>query len=155
AGEQLVGAYEGVALGEPLQAPEQPQVLAAGQPVVERRLLPGQRQLGTRGGGPAHDVVAGDERAPRAGERERGEDADRRRLTRPVVAGRAEQGPRLDAEIQAGKRFGVAEALAQSLVSYSVRHRTAYGSGTLYGMSNEPLPPIWARPEPRGRGQRP
>ena len=38
--------------------------------------------------------------------------------------------------------------------SYSVRHRTAYGSGTLYGMSSEePPPPIWARPEPRGRGR--
>ncbi len=30
-----------------------------------------------------------------------------------------------------------------------------YGGGTLYGVSSEPLPPIWARPEPRGRGQRP
>src|SRR6185503_5630672 len=37
-----------------------------------------------------------------------------------------------------------------------VRHRTPYASGTLYGMSrDESLPPIWARPEPRGRGARP
>jgi AcrR family transcriptional regulator len=27
-----------------------------------------------------------------------------------------------------------------------------YGSGTLYEMSSEPKPPIWARPEPRSRG---
>ena len=60
---------------------------------------------------------------------------------------------------QAAQRLGLAEALAQVLgedrsLSYVVRHSTAYDRSTLYEMSSEPKPPIWARPEPRGRGQR-
>ncbi len=61
--EQLARARGRVALGEPLQAREQHQVLAAGEPLVERRLLAGQRDLLADGSGRGDDVMAGDERA--------------------------------------------------------------------------------------------
>ena len=95
--EQLVGARGARrALEQPLQAAEQHEVLAAGEALVERRLLAGERDLLAHGAGLADDVVAADQRAARVGGEQRGEDADGGRLARAVVAEQAEDRARLD-----------------------------------------------------------
>ena len=110
--------------------------------------------------GSRDDVVAGDERAAGGGGEQRGEDAHGGRLAGAVVAEQAEHRARRDGQVQPAQRLGVAEAPAQVLGEDRsrsrtvVRHSTAYDRGTLYEMSREPKPPIWARPEPRGRGPR-
>ena len=54
--EQRARAGDRLALGEPLQAAEQHQVLAAGEALVERGLLAGERDLLAHGAGLAGDV---------------------------------------------------------------------------------------------------
>ena len=147
-------AGDRLALGEPLQAAEQAQVLAAGEALVERGLLAGERDLlahgarlarRRRGRRPA--------RGPRWGQ-QRGEDANGGGLAGAVVPEQAEHGARLHGEVEAAQRLGAPERPAEASVriagrSYGVRHSTAYGRGTLYacqatgeGVSESPRP-LW------------
>src|SRR5438128_2109868 len=104
--------------------------------------------------GLAHDVAPGHLGAAAGGGEQGREDPHRGRLARAVVPEQAEHGARRDREIQSAQCPGGAKVAPQSVGSYSVRHSTAYDSGTLYEMSSADKAPIWARPEPRGRGPR-
>ena len=81
---------------------EQHQVLAAGEPLVERGLLAGQRDLLADGAGVGDDVMAGDERAALGRGEEGGEDADGGGLAGAVVAEQTEHRAGLDREVEAG-----------------------------------------------------
>ena len=123
--QQLTRAGRRVALGEPLQAPEQHQVLAAGQALVQRGLLAGDARSARAPPGVGGDVVAGHERAAGGGGEQRREDPHRGRLARAVVAEQAEHGARLDREIQPRERLGVAEARVR--VHRFVQRTSSYG----------------------------
>ena len=107
--EQLARARSGVGLGEPLQAPEQHQVLAAGQALVQRGLLAGERRPARARRRARGHVVAGDERAALRRCEQRGEDADGGRLARAVVAEQAEHGAGLDGEVELAQGVRLAE----------------------------------------------
>ena len=102
--EQLRRSAAGLRAREPEQAPEHLQVLAARQQLVDRRELTGQRQQ------LAHARRLGDDVAPeqlcptRIRHEQRRQDADERRLARPVRAKQAEDHPLRDHQVDAGQR---------------------------------------------------
>ena len=77
---------------EVVEAADQLEVAAAGQQLVDRRLLAGEADAGPHAGRLAHDVEPGDLGRALVGGQQRGEDADGRGLARAVGAEQAADG---------------------------------------------------------------
>ena len=96
-----------------VEAPDHHEVLAAGQVLVDRRVLAGQADLRAQRGRVAHDVEAGHAALPAVGRQQRGQDADGGRLAGAVGAEQPEHGARGDVEVDAAQRLDLAVGLAQ------------------------------------------
>ena len=99
---------------QPAELADHDQVLAAGESVVEGRVLAGHADLAPHGGGLRDHVVAGHPRLPAVGRCERREDAHAGRLAGPVGAQHAEDGAGADLQIDLVERLSLAVALRQS-----------------------------------------
>ena len=97
--EQLVGAGPGLRGRQLVQSPEQPQVLAAGEVLIDCRVLTGQADEPADLVGLANHVESGNGGASGIGLEERGQDPDGRGLARAVRAKEPEDGPLGDLEI--------------------------------------------------------
>jgi hypothetical protein len=126
-GEQLVGPAARLGRGQPVQAPEQDQVLAAGQVLVDRGVLPRQADHRTHVLGLGHDVEAGHRGASGIRTQERGQDPHRRGLAGAVGAEQAEHAALGDLEIEAGQGSDRAGAGAVGLVEALGDHRGRHG----------------------------
>ena len=114
-GEQLVGARRRATRAEAEQAPEQLQVLAAVELLVDRGELAGEAHPPAHRGGFAHDVVAEHPGGSAVGVQQRGEHADRRRLAGAVRAEHAVDGAPPDGEVDAVDGAQLAEHLDEAL----------------------------------------
>ena len=94
--------------GDPVELALDDEVLAAGRVHVDAVLLADDADRVADAHGLGEHVVAGDAGAARVGGGEGGEDADGRGLARPVGAEQAEDGARLDLEVEAVERTDVA-----------------------------------------------
>jgi hypothetical protein len=92
--QQLLGSRPELGAGQLGQAPDQPQVLAAGQVHVHGGVLAGQPDLVPDLGGFAHDVATEDRGAAGIGPQDRRENANHGRLPRPVGAEQSKHGAR-------------------------------------------------------------
>ena len=111
--EELVGALFGMPLREVLQATDHDEVLPGTEEPVDTRLLLGDADALAHRVGLGDDVVSRDACGARRRDRERGQDADRRRLPRAVVTEEPEYRPGRDVERQVPQRPEVAELLAE------------------------------------------
>ena len=102
--EQVVGAALRLGLRELIQPAEQHQVLAAGQVLVDRRVLPREPDHRSQFLRFPDDVVAGDRRSTRIGPEQGRQDPHRRRLARPVGAEQPEDGALRHGEVEAVER---------------------------------------------------
>jgi hypothetical protein len=96
-----------------MEPPDHLDVGAGGEEAVDRRVLAGDADPGADLRRICHHVEPGDAGVARGRQRERGEDADGRRLARAVVAQQPEDGTRGDVQIEVAERVPVAVALAQ------------------------------------------
>ena len=133
--EQLAGALAHDGARQVVEAADELEVGARRQQPVDGRALAGEADAGAHLGGRGDRVVAGDERAPRGRQRERGEDADGGRLARPVVAEEAEDAARGSVEARLAQRLRRRRSSCSGLrhrhrpvsMSYLVRYwRTSY-----------------------------
>jgi hypothetical protein len=91
----------------------QPQVLLAGENVVDRGERPGQTDQGSDGGRLADDVVSADPRSPTVWLEQRGQNVNRRGLSGAVGPEQREDATRGDVEVDAVQHDPVAEALGE------------------------------------------
>ena len=117
----------GVLALEVEQRADQLEVLAAGQQLVDARVLAGEADLLAHAGGLGGDVVARDDRGALVGLQQRREDAHRRGLAGAVGAEHAEHGTGPRGEIDAVQRLGVPEGLAQAPGFDRVVHAQSFG----------------------------
>ena len=89
---------------EPVHAREKVQVLEYGQVFVQRKSLRDVADTLAHGVGVAGHVDAVDERVPRRGAKQSAQNADQRRLARPVGPQQAEDGPARDGETDLAQR---------------------------------------------------
>ena len=108
--EQLAGARPRLLAGEAVQTPEHPQVLAPGQVLVDRRVLPGEADHPAHALRVAQHVDAAHDRAAGVRPEQRREDPDGRRLARAVRPEQPEHGALLDREVDAVERADLAAA---------------------------------------------
>jgi hypothetical protein len=101
--EQLVGP-RGRPVLEPVEGAEQPQVLAAGEVLVDGGVLAGQADPAADGARPGDDVDAVDQRAAGVRAQQRGEHAHGGGLAGAVGPEQAEHGAALDGERDAVER---------------------------------------------------
>ena len=99
--------------GEALEPAEQDEVLAAGELLVERRVLARERDHLADVLRVVLDVVAEHRRAAAVGLQEGGEDPDRRRLAGAVVTEQADRLAGVDRQVEPVERQGGPEPLAQ------------------------------------------
>ena len=109
------------------QRADQLEVLAAGEQLVDARVLAGEADLLAHAGGLGGDVVARDDRGALVGLQQRREDAHRRGLAGAVGAEHAEHGTGPRREIDAVQRLGVPEGLAQAPGFDRVVHAQSFG----------------------------
>ena len=112
--EQLVGAALRGPAFEPEQQPEQDEVLAAGEVLVDGCELAGEAHEPADRVGVGDDVVSEHARAARVGADERREHPDRRRLAGAVGSEHAVDGPAAHAQVDAVDGAGVAEGLREA-----------------------------------------
>ena len=98
----------------PSSRPEQDQVLAAGQVLVDGGELAGEADGAAHGVGLLDDVVPEHPRGARVGAQQRREHADRRRLAGAVRAEHAVDGAAAHREVHAVDGAGVAEGLDEA-----------------------------------------
>jgi hypothetical protein len=113
--EQLLGPGVRRPSAEVVEAPDHLEVLEAGQVLVNGGVLSGEADVRAQSGALVEDVEAGDAGRAVVGTEERREDAHGRRLAGAVRPQEPEDGPAVDAEVDAAQRVDVAVALAQSL----------------------------------------
>ena len=123
--EHLGAATPSLSARQVVQAPDQLQVLEAGQVLVDGGALAGQADAEAELLGVAHDVEAGDLGAPGTGEQQGGEDPHGGRLACAVRAEHAEHGAALDLQIDAPQRMDLSEVSDETLGEDdgSVSHR--------------------------------
>ena len=102
--EQFVGAPLRLGFRELVEPAEQHEILATGQVLVDRRVLPREADHRAQLLRFGDDVVARDRRASRIGLEQRRQDPDRRRLARAVRPEQSEHAALGDGEIQAVER---------------------------------------------------
>jgi hypothetical protein len=107
--ENVAGALLRDAGAEPIQASDHVEVLAAGEQLVERRVLAGHAHLLAHRVGMAQDVDAGHRGGSGVGPGQGGEHADRGRLAGAVRAEDAQHLALLGHQVEAAKRVGGAE----------------------------------------------
>jgi len=113
--EQVVGATLRVSPRQPAELADHHEVLAAGERDVDRGVLSCDTDAAAHFGSLRDDVEACDASVSAVGPRQRGEDAQGRRLPRPVRSQHAEQGAFVCVQVDAGKGLRVAVALGQAL----------------------------------------
>ena len=121
-GQQLVGPAAGLPPGEPAQLADHDQIGPAGQVVVQRRVLAGQRDELADLHRVGDDVVAADPGVPGVGLQQGGQHPHGGGLARPVRAEQGEHAAPLRRDVHPGQRLGVPEALGQSLGLDHVAH---------------------------------
>jgi hypothetical protein len=113
--EQLVGALLGGGLAEPPEPADEDEVLAAGEVLVDRGVLPGQPDDAAHQLRLAQHVVARDRRPAAVGAQQRREDVDGRGLARTVRAQQPGDRALGDDEVDAAQRAKRPESLLESL----------------------------------------
>ena len=97
-----------------VEASDHLQVLVPGQILVDRRVLPGQPDLGPELRRVGDNVEPGDPGAAGVGTQQRGQDPDRGRLARAVRPEQTENAALWRAEVDTAERLHLAEGLLQS-----------------------------------------
>ena len=106
--QELACALLRVGRAELVEPAEHPEVLAAGEVLVDRGVLPGEADQPAHRLGVARDVEAGDGRPARVGTKQRRQDANGRRLSGAVRAEQPEHRAFLHVEIDAVERAHLA-----------------------------------------------
>jgi hypothetical protein len=113
--EHVLGAAATLALVEVVPQTDQLEVLAAGQQLVDRRVLAGEPDYGAQWSGVGNDVVAGDTCATAVRLEQRRQDPHKCRLPGSVGAEQSKHLGLLGYEIDAGERNRRSEALRDAL----------------------------------------
>ena len=127
-GQQLVGPALGRPPGQPVEPAEQHQVLPAAEDLVDGGLLAAEADPPLHGQRRRHDVDPGHRGRAAVGAQQGGEDADRRRLPRPVRSEQAAHGagPHGQVEPVEGPLVAIdlheAPGLDRQVVSVGLRH---------------------------------
>ena len=125
--QQLAGTGAGVPPGLVEEAPDVLEVLEAGQPLIDRGVLPGEADAGASTPRVGDDVDPVDDGAALVGPEQRGQDAHGGGLARTVGSEHAEDGRPLHAEVDPAQCLRRPEALDQPLGQHR-RHRLAAAS---------------------------
>jgi hypothetical protein len=129
--EQLRCAIARFRAGEAEQASEHLQVLAACEQLVDGGELTGQGEELAHLRRLRDDVVSEELGPARVGLEQRGQDADERRLARPVRAEQAEDHPLRNLQIDAGQSRGLSELLDDALDPNRELRRRAHGAAEI------------------------
>src|SRR5262249_2113939 len=112
--QQLVGTAAGVAAGQVEQPPDEIQVLAPGQLLVDRGVLAGEADHAAQLPGLLHDVVPGDGGGARVGGDQGGQAADEGGLAGTVGPEHTEDGALGHVQVDAVEGLGLAVVLDQA-----------------------------------------
>jgi hypothetical protein len=120
--EQLRGALPGAAPWEPQQTTHEDEVLVAGEVFIDRGVLSGEADFLAHDAGVADDVVAEHRRGAGVRPEQRGQNANGRRLARPVRAQQAVHRALTNTEVYTVQGAGGAEALYKPVCFDRIRH---------------------------------
>ena len=160
--QQRHGAVAGTGPGKPEQPADQDQVLRAGQFLVQRGVLAGQRDELTYLVCPGDHVVPVDPGGAAVRAQQGGQDPHGGGLARPVGAEQPEYGPGTHGQVHSGQCRGVSEPFHQALGLDGVGHLCSFlGSDptTVAGRAGSPRTARWqgsasaVTAEPGGSGR--
>ncbi len=112
--QQLGGPPPGLPLREPAELANHDQVRAAGEALVERRVLAGEPDMATHLGRLGDDIVAGHPGDAPVGAQQRAQHSHRGGLARAVGSEHAQYRPGLDLQVEAVQRPGLPVGLLET-----------------------------------------
>ena len=133
--EQLGGAGAGAGPAEVEQRAEEHEVLAAGEVLVDGRVLAGEADRLADALGVLDHVEAADAGVAGVGDEQGGQDADGGRLAGAVGAEHTEDGAASDGEVDALQRLRLAEVLDEAL---GLDHQVLCHGSSLQGRADSP-----------------
>ena len=113
--EHVLGAAAVLALLEVVPEPDELEILAAGEQLIDRGVLAGEPDHRAQRSGVGDDVVAGDARAAAVGPQQGRQDPHQGRLAGPVGAQQGEHPALLGCKVDAGQRCRRSEAFRDGL----------------------------------------